>query len=32
MAFVADIAAIGTAVFVLVFSVWLVKQLMAGNK
>ncbi len=32
MSFVADIAAIGTAVFVAVFAVWMLKQLFAGNK
>jgi hypothetical protein len=32
MAFVADIAAIGTAVFVLGFAAWMMKQLFAGNK
>jgi hypothetical protein len=31
MAIVADIAAIGTAVFVAVFAVWMVKQLLASN-
>lgn len=31
MAFVADLAAIGSAVMVTIFAVWMVKQLMAGN-
>jgi hypothetical protein len=31
MAFVADIAAIGAAVFVTVFAVWMLKQLLASN-
>ena len=31
MAIVADIAAIGSAVMVVIFATWMVKQLMAGN-
>jgi hypothetical protein len=31
MAFVADIAAIGAAVFVAAFAVWMLKQLLASN-
>jgi len=31
MAFVADIAAIGAAVFVALFSLWMLKQFLASN-
>jgi hypothetical protein len=31
MAIIADVAAIGTAVFTVLFALWLLKQLFSGN-